>query len=42
MAVAPDKNGSVKMNGLINGMYSSQKKKELVEASTIVAFDSGL
>ncbi|EGB06122.1 hypothetical protein AURANDRAFT_65816 [Aureococcus anophagefferens] len=30
------------MNGLINGMYSSQKKKELVEASTIVAFDSGL
>ncbi|KAH8074378.1 Lys63-specific deubiquitinase [Aureococcus anophagefferens] len=42
MAVAPDKNGSVKMNGLINGMYSSQKKKELVDASTIVAFDSGL
>jgi len=42
MAVAPDKDGSVKMNGLINGMYSSQKKKELVEASTIVAFDSGL
>ena len=34
-----DANGSVKVPGMLSNVYSSQKKKELVEASTITALD---